>query len=132
MASPDVQWMRNGACVGKPTELFFTINDAGRPLREAQEACGGCAVKVECLAYALSGDAAATGNPRDTFGVWGGTTPTEREKLLRYVPRVKCPLCLGASLRTLPQAQVCLGCGQSWPTVRPIHQTQTRENADAA
>lgn len=39
--------------------------------------CSGCPVKQLCLEYALKNN--------DQFGVWGGKTPEERNKMVRSV-----------------------------------------------
>jgi hypothetical protein len=42
----------------------------GPLLEEAQKACGGCGVRAECLAYAVTAE--------ESDGVWGGLTAQER------------------------------------------------------
>lgn len=65
-------WMQQAACVGRG-DLFFA--DHMRTIvRQAKRICSACAVKHECLAYALEGD---------EIGVWGGMTANERRKLKR-------------------------------------------------
>jgi WhiB family redox-sensing transcriptional regulator len=61
-----------GACVGQETDLWFP----GRGPTAAEEAkavCAGCPVRKICLDYALEAE--------EEFGVWGGTTPTERKRM---------------------------------------------------
>ena len=57
--------------VADDTELWWS------PLPErsdrAVQACRGCPVAGECLAYAMDG--------RERFGIWAGTTPDERREL---------------------------------------------------
>lgn len=59
-------------------ELFFPVGSTGPALLQiakAKRICTGCAVRLSCLAWALS-----TG---ESAGIWGGTTPEERRMLRR-------------------------------------------------
>jgi WhiB family transcriptional regulator, redox-sensing transcriptional regulator len=68
-----VSWMSRGACRQADPELFFPIAiGAGRAARQVEAAkavCDPCAVRPNCLSYAL-----------ETMpeGIWGGTTLDER------------------------------------------------------
>jgi Transcription factor WhiB len=151
MDSPDDGWMSEAVCRNDSVDVLMLVAAEVDALffaervtpEEVRRVCEGCDVKVQCLAYALAGWPASPskgilgpgvkpGNPKDVYGVWGGTTQTEREQLLRFIRRKKCPLCLGDNLRQSPGYQVCCGCGQSWPTVRPGAGAQTRLNAEVA
>ncbi len=70
-ASP--AFMAFGACRGADPDLFFP--EQGVSLEPAKRICGDCAVKDECLEYALDN--------RERFGVWGGTSERERRRLRR-------------------------------------------------
>jgi WhiB family transcriptional regulator, redox-sensing transcriptional regulator len=73
--------MARGACRQADPELFFPISTAGAGVWQAQAAktvCGGCAVSVSCLAYALEA------MPE---GIWGGTTLDERRAARRSSAR---------------------------------------------
>ena len=65
--------MSRGACGGVDPELFFPVaGKSGPAVRQAEAAkavCGRCAVRANCLSYAL-----------ETMpdGIWGGTTEEER------------------------------------------------------
>lgn len=66
------------ACVGADPELFIhdhtESSNAGRVLSGmAKRICVQCDARAECLAGALEHD--------EAYGVWGGTTPKERDKL---------------------------------------------------
>lgn len=63
--------LQSAACHGESSEIFFSsgLED------EAKMVCRQCAVRWECLVYALE--------TRQKNGVWGGLTPTERSLLLR-------------------------------------------------
>ena len=68
-----MSWMSRGACRQADPELFFPIADvtgpAARQAEAAKAVCGACAVRANCLSYAL--DAMPE-------GIWGGTTVDER------------------------------------------------------
>ena len=71
-------WGAQGACRHSDPELFFPIAAAGPAAGQADRAkkvCAGCPVRRLCLEYALE-----TGQG---FGIWGGTTETERRKMSR-------------------------------------------------
>jgi WhiB family redox-sensing transcriptional regulator len=75
---PSLEWQEGAACRGTDTELFY-LPDAIRGQRKrnreaaAKAVCAGCPVVADCLRWAMT-----TGEP---YGVWGGTTPEERELL---------------------------------------------------
>jgi WhiB family redox-sensing transcriptional regulator len=69
----EVAWQDRGLCAQTDPEAFFPVK--GQPATEAKRVCASCEVKAECLEWALE--------YRQTFGVWGGLTPTERKKLQR-------------------------------------------------
>lgn len=77
-------WMDHGACVSAKQTLFFgedtpTGKAKHRPVHadahEAKEICSRCPVREECLNFAVDNN--------ETYGVWGGLTPRERERLVR-------------------------------------------------
>jgi WhiB family redox-sensing transcriptional regulator len=66
-------WMLHARCRGaNPTE-FFPSDGLG--VEMAQRICTGCAVRVDCLEYALL--------HRIEHGVWGGASERERRRILR-------------------------------------------------
>lgn len=70
--------MEGAACRGMDLDLFFGADGESskvRPVREAEakRVCAGCPVVQSCLDEALIGDI--------RYGVWGGTTPEEREEV---------------------------------------------------
>lgn len=67
--------LEEAACRNEDLELFFAVDD-GRE-REAKAICHRCAVRWECLNYALQ--------TRQRHGIWGGLTPDERTLLIRKV-----------------------------------------------
>ena len=70
-----VSWMSRGACQRADPELFFPIatgkDAAARQTAAAKAVCAPCAVRTNCLSYALQA------MPE---GIWGGTTWDERLK----------------------------------------------------
>jgi WhiB family redox-sensing transcriptional regulator len=72
------EWWLLAACGSGDPELFFPISSSGpaaEQIKRAKAVCAGCQVRSECLDFAL--------RTRATEGVWGGTSPEERELLLR-------------------------------------------------
>jgi WhiB family redox-sensing transcriptional regulator len=72
-------WVNRAACRGMQSELFYPAvseRPNARDERElaAKRICASCAVRVECLAYALRAN--------EQLGVWGGMTETERRRAL--------------------------------------------------
>ncbi|MEV1021349.1 WhiB family transcriptional regulator [Streptomyces sp. NPDC050264] len=77
-----MEWLERAACVREDPELFFPVGGSGPALQDvhdAKEVCHRCPVMGECLEWALR-----TGQ---TTGVWGGTSETERAKMLRTLRR---------------------------------------------
>jgi WhiB family redox-sensing transcriptional regulator len=65
-----------------PASMFFTpaeVRDDSRPERErmarAKQVCAACPVVIQCATHAL--------REPELYGVWGGLTPKERERLRR-------------------------------------------------
>jgi WhiB family redox-sensing transcriptional regulator len=68
-------WRDAGACRHADPDLFFPVSMTGRAIiqvAEAKSLCARCPVRRECL------DFARTHEPID--GIWGGTTPEERQR----------------------------------------------------
>ena len=66
-------WVSYAACLDSDPYLFFPGPDGDTG--EALRICSSCAVREQCLDYALMA--------RERYGVWGGTTERERRRLLR-------------------------------------------------
>lgn len=69
----NVSWRQRGACWGLDPDIFFPPTD--EEADAAKAVCSTCAVRDECLEFALS--------TREYEGVWGGTTGRERKRILR-------------------------------------------------
>lgn len=98
-----VDWTR-GACRISDPELFFRVDDEDH----AVAICGVCPIRLECLNHAL--------NKPERFGVWGGTTESERRRFGWRKHRVRCPGCASGNIDwSTPRVEVCRACGLSWP-----------------
>jgi WhiB family redox-sensing transcriptional regulator len=67
-------WQLRAACRGKSTELWFATANI-EATDAAKAVCVGCAVRQDCLSYALA-DLALE-------GIWAGTDAAERRRLRR-------------------------------------------------
>jgi hypothetical protein len=68
--SARMAWMTEGACLTRPEINWFPTD--GDPADDAKAVCRWCSVHEQCLDQAIA---------RHEYGVWGGTTEREREKL---------------------------------------------------
>jgi WhiB family transcriptional regulator, redox-sensing transcriptional regulator len=68
-------WQAAAACLSADLDLFFPVSTAGpaeRQVARAKRICARCAVRAECLDFALAHE--------QFYGIWGGTTPEERRR----------------------------------------------------
>lgn len=65
-------WTAQAACQGHDTDLWFAEDRTGS-YREARAICCSCAVRAECLQWAL--------DTRTDHGLFGGLSPLERKRL---------------------------------------------------
>jgi len=68
-------WRSAGACLSADPDLFFPISATGpaeKQIARAKLICAGCTVRLECLEFAMNHD--------QLFGIWGGTTPEDRQR----------------------------------------------------
>ena len=75
----NLDWMGRALCKELPSDMFFPESSAYTMVKEAKKACSLCAVRLDCLDYALS-------IPGLT-GVFGGTTEYDRIRLKRKMKR---------------------------------------------
>jgi WhiB family redox-sensing transcriptional regulator len=71
-------WRAAGACRTADPDLFFPVAVGAAASAQVSRAlliCGGCLVKDQCLDFAM--------RTREPAGIWGGTTPEERIRVLR-------------------------------------------------
>jgi WhiB family transcriptional regulator, redox-sensing transcriptional regulator len=71
--TPRQPWEQEANCLGLDPELFFP--ESGVSPAEAKAVCAGCQVRDDCLGLALAENV--------TYGVWGGLTAAERQRLGR-------------------------------------------------
>jgi WhiB family redox-sensing transcriptional regulator len=70
------------ACESADPEMFFppTYGATHRlEIAEAKALCRACGARQECLAFAVDSN--------EQFGIWGGATPTERQRVARTAGR---------------------------------------------
>jgi WhiB family transcriptional regulator, redox-sensing transcriptional regulator len=75
MLASERNWRLLAACRFADPDLFFPISTAGASSAQvaaAKAVCGECAVRRECLAFALA--------TRQVYGVWGGMSEEERRQ----------------------------------------------------
>lgn len=70
---PGEHWAARGLCAQTDPEAFFP--EKGQSTREAKQICMACAVRVECLDWALTAG--------ERFGIWGGLSERERRRIKR-------------------------------------------------
>lgn len=69
-------WENAAACRNADPSIFFSERyNSTAP--EAKEVCGRCAVRAQCLIVNLG----------EKFGVWGGSTESERKEIAKDFPR---------------------------------------------
>lgn len=72
MSADTEAWRLQAACRGRSTSTFYPAPYDRRALPVLRRFCAGCAVNVQCLAYALE---------HHERGVWAGTDEEERAQL---------------------------------------------------
>ena len=65
-------WWDKASCRGVGPNVLFPLGEIEQS-QVAVELCGACAVRAECLNFALE--------TRQEHGVWGGTTEAERRTM---------------------------------------------------
>jgi WhiB family transcriptional regulator, redox-sensing transcriptional regulator len=70
-----LEWRRLAACKSVDPNLFFPVSggNSSRQVAQAKALCGTCAVRRQCLQYAIRQD--------EDYGVWGGLTADERRQV---------------------------------------------------
>jgi predicted Fe-S protein YdhL (DUF1289 family) len=77
---PQQAWSIRAACRGHGPATFFLQSDEAAEVAEAKAVCQACDVRTDCLGHALAF--------RERHGVWGGLTPTERQRILAALASV--------------------------------------------
>ena len=93
-------WREAGACLTADPDLFFPIavgdgDTAGQQVSRALRICADCPVRQQCLEFAM--------RTREPAGIWGGTTPEERVRVLRA--RTRRSRARGTDWAQMPEAR---------------------------
>jgi WhiB family transcriptional regulator, redox-sensing transcriptional regulator len=83
-------WRAAGACLSADPDLFFPISSTGRATEQvvlAKAICGHCKVQPQCLDFAREHAL--------SYGIWGGSTPEERQRAIRRQRRAARALASG-------------------------------------
>lgn len=72
------RWAGRGLCGQADPDAWFPEKGQQSLAAIAKRICGNCPVRTQCLDYALSGADTWAGI---ATGIWGGTTPRERDRL---------------------------------------------------
>jgi WhiB family transcriptional regulator, redox-sensing transcriptional regulator len=72
-------WRAAAACLHADPDLFFTGEHNPAQVAAAKAICARCPVRLECLAFARQHAV--------TYGIWGGTTPGDRDRARRSQQR---------------------------------------------
>lgn len=75
LEAPDPAWRDSALCREGVSVDFFPFSEDSKAIRLVKEVCALCPVTEHCLAYAMQ--------TRQSEGVWGGLTPSERVSLRR-------------------------------------------------
>jgi WhiB family redox-sensing transcriptional regulator len=65
-------------CAQTDPDMFFPDDKDRIKLAQAKAVCGRCPVQLQCLNYAIVNFSRSS-----DWGVWGGTSPSERNQLRR-------------------------------------------------
>ena len=71
-------WRAAGACLAADPDLFFPVGTGALSAGQVSSAlgvCAGCAVRQQCLDFAV--------RMGEAHGIWGGTTPEDRVRARR-------------------------------------------------
>ncbi|GAA1858197.1 hypothetical protein GCM10009836_42980 [Pseudonocardia ailaonensis] len=79
---PDPDWRAVASCREIPADLYFP--DEGDSAKSVKAICNSCEVRLDCLAHALV--------QREAYGIWGGLTGRERNRLARDFRRAGLPV----------------------------------------
>jgi len=75
LQAPDPAWRDSALCREGVSVDFFPFSEDSKAIRLVKEVCALCPVTEDCLAYAMQ--------TRQSEGVWGGFTSSERVSLRR-------------------------------------------------
>jgi WhiB family redox-sensing transcriptional regulator len=89
-------------------DLFFEVEKWDKIPNPIQSSfCRACIIQRECLQWALDND--------EKFGIWGDTTPFQREQMRRGIHRVRCVGCNSYDILMINEVtELCISCGLTW------------------
>jgi WhiB family redox-sensing transcriptional regulator len=73
-------WVTEALCAQADPDAWFPKRGDTPTAAFAERICAACPVRVQCLDYALAGADTWEGH---SWGIWGGTTPRERQMIRR-------------------------------------------------
>jgi WhiB family redox-sensing transcriptional regulator len=76
-------WRAASACRDADLDMFFPVAATSTQVSRALRICQGCAVRQQCLDFALRSG--------EKDGIWGGTTPEDRVRARRALTRGRRP-----------------------------------------
>lgn len=106
MLRDPVDWEKDAECRGVSRDLFFPEYDWAVDLN-ILAMCHRCPVREACLEHALTWN--------EEYGIWGGLTEWQRERITMSRSRVRCPDCRSDATTEDERFGICLSCGLSWP-----------------
>ncbi len=71
-------WVEEAACRDMPSRAFFPESGENRLAQEAKKVCARCPVEDRCREAGMV----------EQYGVWGGLTETDREKVRKARTKV--------------------------------------------
>lgn len=69
-----VEWQARAECRGEDPDIFYPGDNLSQEQR-AKAICGDCAVRSECLEFAIVS--------KEPEGIWGGKNEKERRNIVR-------------------------------------------------
>jgi WhiB family redox-sensing transcriptional regulator len=78
LGEAEQRWRDRALCRETDPELFFPVGTTGTALNQiaqAKQVCGQCAVRIDCLEFALA--------TNQDSGIWGGLSEEERRAIRR-------------------------------------------------
>jgi len=83
MESTSGDWRDKAECRKKDPDLFFPTGEKSEAdqeqIKRAKAVCAECLSRIACLEYAIANN--------EDFGIWGGTSETERRSARRRQAR---------------------------------------------
>lgn len=96
----EMEWVDHAVCGELGAAPMFPHKEDEYGITAAKANCYVCPVRDECLAQAMANN--------ERFGIWGGTTPEEREDFRRLAKRRANRLAELAKAKTLDAAGATL------------------------